>query len=39
MLPEEMQFIGEKIDVKDEPLFLLSEDDKVGWIFLVIDRF
>ena len=32
MLPEEMQFIDEEIDIKDEPLFPSSENYKVGWV-------
>ena len=30
MLPEEMQVIDEEIDIKEEPLFPPSEEDKVG---------
>ena len=46
MLPEEMRVIDEEIDIKEEPLFPPSEEDKVGWMwssccfcFLIIDRF
>ena len=45
MLPEDMQVIDEEIDIKEEPLFPPSEEDKVGWMsssccfyFLIIDR-
>ena len=36
MFSENMQLIDEEIDIKDEPLFPLSENDKVGWNILDI---
>ena len=36
MFSENMQLIDEEIDIKDEPLFPSSENDKVGWIILDI---
>ena len=36
MFSENMQLTDEEIDIKDEPLFPSSENDKVGWIILDI---
>ena len=36
MFSENMQLTDEEIDIKDEPLFPPSENDKVGWIILDI---
>ena len=36
MFSVNMQLIDEEIDIKDEPLFPSSENDKVGWIILDI---
>ena len=36
MFSEHMQLTDEEIDIKDEPLFPSSENDKVGWIILDI---
>ena len=32
MFSENMQLIPEEIYIKEEPLFPLPEEDKVGWI-------